>query len=163
MGVCWTALQINFFLPSDKCMPKIPNLFSFQSFSAGRPQITGGQLQLSLLEHRSQRKLKSLSLHESEISHSIGDYNLKNIKIRGIRGKNVLLTVLSWVSSCDSGLRTPSLMVSSLDLNLIGHKGWSVLHHEWVSFNDVLLPVLFHILSPVAHLVFQTWSIVLNG
>lgn len=76
---------------------------------------------------------------------------------------NWVLTVFPWVPADNSGLGSPTLMVSGLNLDLIGHKGGRVLHHKGVPLHHVLLPFVLHILPPVAHLVLQPGPIVLHG
>lgn len=76
--------------------------------------------------------------------------------------KKVSLTVFSWIDNYGFRFRSPASMVLGLNLNLIRDKCWRVLHHEWVSLYHVLLPLLFHILSSVAHFVLQTRPIVFH-
>lgn len=145
---------------------KLPLFFYFCHFS-DRQWMRRGQLQMFLLElwhfplmfrpEVETTENQSCGVYTAQKSHiQLTPYNFRSLETS-------LLTVLSWVSSCNFGFRTPSLMVPCLDLNLIGYEGWSAFHHKWVSFNDVLLPFIFHILSPVAHPVLQTRSIVLDG
>lgn len=55
------------------------------------------------------------------------------------------------------------MAVPALNFDLIGDKSGRVSHDKGVSYNQVVLPGLFHSKFPVAHLVLKAWAIVFDG
>ena len=80
----------------------------------------------------------------------------------GVGGASPILTVLPRVADGDLGLRALALAVDSLDLDLIGHKGGSVGHHQEGVAHDLLLPGPLRLLRAPLHAILNLGGVPLH-